>query len=178
MRRTAVVFIAVAIVATACKRKSETPATPNEANRVAVRSVQLYYESPSLLLAPETRNVPLPESPAAALPVVARELLKGPASAQTGLLRLFPEDTIIRGAYLLPGGTAVVDLGGATLTEGWGTGSHRELMAAYSIVQTITANFADAKRVRIIVNGTPAETLAGHVSLAESLAPKPALVAR
>lgn len=177
MRRTAVVILAAAIAVTACKRRSETPASPNEANRVAMRAVQLYYESPAMLLAAETRNVPLPQSPAAALPVVARELLKGPA-AQSGLLRILPEDTIVRGAYLLPGGMAVVDLGGATLTEGWGTGSHRELMAAYSIVQTITTNFPDAKRVRIIVNGTPSETLGGHVSLAGPFVPKPGLVAR
>ena len=60
--------------------------------------------------------------------------------------------------------------------NGWNTGSHQELLAAYSIVETLTANFADAKRVRIVVNGAPAETLGGHIWLARSLAPRPALV--
>jgi len=169
------VLAAVALLAAvACGKKKETPANLNAANRVAVRMVRLYYESPQMLLVAEPRNIALPESPAAAIPVVARELIKGPATAAS--LRLFPADTVVRGAYLLPGGTVVVDLGGPTLQQGWGTGSHQELMAAYSLVQTLSANFADARRVRILVNGSPAETLAGHVSLARSLTPMPVLV--
>jgi hypothetical protein len=139
-----------------------------------MRQVRLFYESPDMVLASETRNIALPESPAAAIPVVVRELMKGPASAN--VMRLFPADTVVRGAYLLPGGTVIVDLGGTTLTQGWGTGSHHELMAAYSLVETITANFADARRVRVVVNGAPAETLAGHISLMKSLSPMPQLV--
>jgi spore germination protein GerM len=105
-----------------------------------------------------------------------RELLKG--SANTAVPRLLPADTMVRGAYLLPDGTAFVDLGGPTLTQGWATGSHQELMAVYSVVQTVTANFPEAKRVRMLVNGEPAETLGGHVSLARSFSPKPSVVAR
>jgi len=165
----------VAILAiVACKKQSTATANVNAANKVAVRPVRLFYESPQMVLVSETRNIALPESPAAAIPVVIRELMKGPASA--GAMRLFPADTVVRSAYLLPGGTVIVDLGGSTLTQGWGTGSHHELMAAYSLVETVTANFADARRVRFVVNGAPAETLAGHVSLAKSLSPIPQLV--
>jgi hypothetical protein len=110
------------------------------------------------------------------MPVVVRELMKGPALPTGPALRLFPADTVVRGTYLLPGGTVVVDLGGTTLSQGWGTGSHQELMAVYSLVQTLATNFADARRVRIVINGTPAETLAGHVSLSRSLIPQPGLV--
>lgn len=174
MRRVAATALAVIFLAAACGKKKEAPANLNAANRVAVRLVHLYYESPRMLLAAEPRNIPLPESNAAAIPVVVRELIKGPASPAS--LRLFPQDTVVRGAYLLPGGTVIVDLGGPTLTEGWGTGSHQELMSVYSLVQTLTANFADVKRVRILVNGVPAETLGGHVSLAKSFTPMPGLV--
>ncbi len=132
--------------------------------------MRLYYESPQMLLAAEGRNIALPENPSAAIPMVVRELMKGPATGSQ-LGGLFPADTVVRGAYLLPGGTVIVDLGGTTLTQGWGTGSHQELMALYSLAQTLTANFADARRVRVLINGTPAETLAGHISLAKSLAP-------
>lgn len=174
MKRIAVVALATLLAAGACRKKNETPANLNAANKVTVRRVVLFYESPQMLLAGEPRNVALPESAPAAIPVVIRELLKGPAVPATP--RLFPADTVVRGAYLLPEGTVVVDLGGKTLTEGWGTGSHQELMAVYSLVQSVTTNFADAKRVRIVVNGMPAETLAGHVSLAKSLGPVPSLV--
>jgi hypothetical protein len=172
-------FLACAAVASlalalACTKKAETPANLNAANRVSVRPVRLYYESQQMLLAAESRSIPLPESVAAAIPVVARELMKGPAKPP--LERLFPPDTVIRGAYLLPGGTVIVDLGGPTLVAGWGTGSHQELMSVYSLVQSLSANFADVRRVRVLINGTPAETLAGHVSLGRSLVPQPNLV--
>lgn len=174
MKPTVVALAALFLIAGACKPKRETPANLNAANKVAMRMVRLYYESPQMLLAAETRNVALPESVPAAVPVVVRELMKGPVLPTS--LRLFPADTVMRGAYLLPGGTVVIDLGGPTLTEGWGTGSHQELMAVHSLVQTMTANFADARGVRVLINGSPAETLAGHVSLAKSFSPVPALV--
>jgi spore germination protein GerM len=172
VRRAVVLVLAIAIVAS-CK-KNETPSNLTVANKVAVRAVRLYFEAPNMLLAAEPRTLPLPENPAAAIPLVIREVMKGPATPQ--LLRLFPQDTIVRAAYLLPDGTAFVDLGGPTLTAGWGTGTHVELMAVYSVVQTVTVNFPETKRVRLLVNGEPAETLAGHVWLGRSLQPKTELV--
>ena len=103
-----------------------------------------------------------------------KELVKG--SANAAVPRVFPADSVVRATFLLPDGTAFVDLGGPTLTQGWGTGSHEELMAVYSIVSTVTTNFPEAKRVRILVNGESAETLAGHVSLRGSLVPMSSLV--
>jgi hypothetical protein len=174
VRRAALVALAILVASGACRKKSPSSTNPNAANKVAVRSVRLFYESPRMLLVAEPRNIAIAESAAVALPVVIRELLKGPAGP--GSFRLLPEDTVLRGAYLLPGGTAIVDLGGPTLVQGWGTGTHRELMAAYSVVETVTANFPEARRVRLLVNGTPTETLGGHVSLSRSLAPMPSLV--
>lgn len=174
MRR-AVVLLALALAA--CKTK-QTQLSSNLAaeNKVTVRPVTLYYQGLDMLLGIEQRNVALPENPAAAMPVVVRELVKPPASPARA--RSFPADTVVRAAYLLPDGTAFVDLGGATLTQGWGTGSHEELMAVYAVVQTVTANFPEARRVRILINGEPAETLAGHINISRSLAPAPSLVAR
>jgi spore germination protein GerM len=165
-RRAVAVALLLVPLAGAC-RKKETPNNVNEANHVAVRPVRLYFESADLVLMAEQRNVSVPENPAGAISVVTRELMKGPATP--GLARLYPADTIVRAAYLLPDGTALVDLGGQTLTQGWGTGSHEELLAVYSVVQTLTVNFPDAKRVRLLVNGEPAETLAGHIWLGRSL---------
>ncbi len=174
MRRA--VVAALVIVAASCRRQQPLTRNLNVENKVAMRTVSLYYESPDLLLAPERRDLPLPENPAGALDLVLRELLKG--SANAAVPRLLPGDTVVRAAYLLPDGTAFVDLGGPTLTQGWATGSHQELMAIYSVVQTVTSNFPDAKRVRVLVNGAPAETLGGHVSLSRALAPMPSVVAR
>lgn len=170
-------MLAVALLAVAgCKRSQPLPSNLNVANKVAPRIVLLYYESPDMLLVPERRNVALPENPAGALSLVVRELFKG--SVNPGVPRAFPPDTVVRGAYLLPDGTAFVDVGGPTLAQGWGTGSHEELMAVYSVVQTVMTNFPEAKRVRLLVNGEPAETLAGHISLSRALTPMRGLVAR
>jgi spore germination protein GerM len=173
-----VVVLALAAACGACKTKqpAQLSSNLNAENKVTMRPVALYYEGLNMLLVPEQRSVALPENPAAAMPVVVRELLKPPASLVHA--RSFPADTVVRAAYLLPDGTAFVDLGGPTLTQGWGTGSHEELIAVYAVVQTVTANFPEAKRVRILVNGEPAETLAGHVDIARSLAPMPSLIAR
>ena len=175
MRRTVALSLVILAVAGGCQKKALTP-NLNVENKVQVRPVTLYFEGPEMLLVSETRNVALPENPAGALSKVARELLKG--SANAGVPPIFPRDTVVNGAFLLPDGTAFIDLGGGTLSQGWGTGSHEELMAVYSVVQTVTANFPQAKRVRILVNDEPAETLAGHVNLSRPLVPSPVFVAR
>lgn len=175
MRRAVVLLLAIAAIAGGCKKKGLSP-NLNIENKVAVRPVTLFFEGPDMLLVRETRNVALPQNPAGALSIVSRELLKG--SANAGVPHIFPRDTVIRATFLLPDGTAFIDLGGPTLSQGWGTGSHEELMAVYSVVQTVTTNFPEAKKVRILVNGEPAETLAGHVNLSRALSPMRVFVAR
>jgi hypothetical protein len=175
LTRKAALFLLLLVVATAgCRRKESAAGSAAAGNHVAARVAKLYFESPAMLLVAEPRNLQLSDSSGAALPVVVRELLKGPVTP--ALSRTFPADVVLRGTYLLPDGTALVDLGGPTLSAGWATGSHQELMAVYSMVQTIGANFADAKRVRFLINGTPAETLAGHIALDRFLHPDPAFV--
>jgi hypothetical protein len=175
VRRAVVLLAILVIVAGSCKKKPLS-ANLNAENKVEVRPVTLFFEGPEMLLVRETRNVALPENPAGALSIVARELLKG--SANAGVPHIFPRDTVVRATFLLPDGTAFVDLGGNTLAQGWGTGSHEELMAVYSVVQTVTTNFPQAKRVRILVNDEPAETLAGHVNLSRALLPSATYVSR
>ena len=175
MRRAAAAALALLALAGACRKKSEIAANNlNAQNNVVPRVARLYFEGPSMLLLAEERSVQAPQNPAGAMAAVVRELFKG--ATNPAFARAFPADTVVRGTFLLPDGTAFVDLGGATLTQGWPAGSHEELMAVYSLVQTITVNIPEAKRVRILVNGSPAETLAGHVALDRSLAASPAFV--
>lgn len=175
-RRALVLPLVIFTALSGCRRERETPADVKlaEANKVTAHTVQLYFESSDMLLAPEPRSVGLPESSAAALPALLRELIKG--SVNPGVPKPFPPDTELRGAYLLADGTAVVDLGGPTLAGGWNTGSHQEMIAAYSVVQTVVANVPEAKRVRLLVNGQPAETLAGHLTIDRPLLPMQSLL--
>ena len=175
MRRAVVLSLAILAIAGGCKKKPLSQ-NLNVENKMSVRPETLFYEGPDMLLVREVRNVALPENPAGALSIVARELLKG--SSNAGVPHIFPNDTVVRATFLLPDGTAFIDLGGPTIAQGWGTGSHEELMAVYSVVQTVTTNFPDAKRVRILINDEPAETLAGHVNLSRALLPSANYVAR
>ncbi|MGA7617457.1 MAG: GerMN domain-containing protein [Thermoanaerobaculia bacterium] len=175
-----IIFVAAVALVVACSRGSRNnsevvSARVREANKVATRAVTLYFESPDLVLVPEKRNVALPESDVAAVSTVVRELLAG--SSNAAVARSFPKDAALRGAFLLSDGTAIIDLGGDTLATGWNTGSHEELMAVYSLVQTLMDNFPSVKRVRILVNGQPAPTLAGHVAIDHALKPLTWLVA-
>lgn len=165
---------AVSVLLAGCRKPEERPQDPTVANRVASREVTLYFESPDLMLAPERRTLALPERESAALSIVTRELIKG--SANAAVPKLFPQDTAVRGVYALPDGTAIVDLGSASLGTAWSPGSHGELMALYSVVQTLTGNFRSVQRVRFLVNGQVAETLGGHIRLDKPLRPMPALV--
>lgn len=171
----AAVLIVLALFLPGCQKKPAA-VNANAANGVALRDVVLYFEAADLLLNSEVRRLPLPSNDAAAITAVLRELLKGPSNPQFG--RAFPLDTVVRAAFLLPDGTAIVDLGGGTLSQGWNTGSHEELMAVYSVVQTVTGNFPKARRVRLLMNGAPVETLGGHLAADRSLAPIAALVHR
>lgn len=176
--RTLVLLLAISTALSGCRGERETPADVKlaEANKVTAHTVQLYFESSDMLLMPEPRSVGLPENSAAAMPTLLRELIKG--SVNPGVPKPFPPDTEVRGAYLLADGTAVVDLGGPTLVSGWNTGSHQEMIAAYSVVQTVMANVPEAKRVRLLVNGQPAETLAGHLTIDRPLHPMESLLRR
>lgn len=174
MRRGLIVFIAAFLVLAGCRSEKKTVENAIAlANKVSSRTITLFFESPEGLV-PEQRTLPLPESDAAALSLVAKELLKG--SANESIPRPLPEDSVIRAAYLLPEGLAVVDVGGPTLASGWNTGSHGEMIAIYSLVQTIVSNFPSVQRVRILVNGQPEQTLAGHIEIDRSLRPLQALL--
>jgi hypothetical protein len=162
------VAIALLALAGACKPKPPLTGNLEKENKVVVRPVTLFFERPDMFLGGQQRSLGVPENPAGGISVVVKELVKTSP--------VFPRDSAVRATFLLPDGTAFVDLGGPTLTNGWGTGSHEELMAVYSIVSTVTTNFPEVKRVRILVNGEPAETLAGHISLRGSLTPMPSLV--
>ena len=105
MRRAVLLSLAVLAIAGGCKKK-ELTANLNKENKAEVRPVTLFFEGPEMLLVREIRNIALPEKPAGALSVVARELLKG--SANAGVPHIFPRDTVVRAAFLLPDGTAFV----------------------------------------------------------------------
>ena len=128
MPRAVLIFVLLCVAAvSACRRSGAlSPAEQMAHQKLTNRDITFFYENSALLLGRESRPVALPENDSAAVAAVVREWLKGPRTPS--LARSLPPDTILRGAYLLPEGNAIVDLGGPTLVSGWQTGSNEELL--------------------------------------------------
>ena len=123
--------------------------------------VTLYFpDQNGQFLHPEERDIPKPAGGAAFLKALFAELQKGPA--REGLMAAVPGKMQLRNAFLLPEGQAVLDL---AVDAGLAFGSDEELTIVASLVDTTLQNVAETSRVRILVNGEPAETLGGHVDL-------------
>ncbi len=127
--------------------------------------VTLYFpDQNGMLLHPEERDIPKPPGGAAFLRALFGELRKGPS--REALVGVIPEKMQLRNAFLLPGGQAVLDL---AVDSALTFGSDQELAIVGSLVDTTLQNVAETSRVRILVNGEPAETLGGHVDLTRPL---------
>jgi spore germination protein GerM len=96
---------------------------------------------------------------------VVEELIKGPADEDR--TRTLPESTLVRAIFTREQ-TVWVDLGGAIQDEHPG-GAWTEVLAVYSIVNTLTENFPNVLRVQILINGRESETFAGHVDISTPL---------
>jgi hypothetical protein len=82
-----------------------------------------------------------------------------------------PEGVELRALFLDGKGTATVDLG--HLAERVAGGTESEVLALYAVVDTLAFNFpADARRVRVLIDGHEVDSLGGHVALDAPLAPR------
>ncbi|NLC53596.1 MAG: GerMN domain-containing protein [Firmicutes bacterium] len=129
----------------------------------APRKVALYFiadEEGQSLLVPEVRTIgPTTEPEKAAL----RELIKGPETV--GLQPVLPPKTTVRNLEI-ESGLAVVDLSQEAVRID--RGSWGEALVVWSLVNTLT-KFPEVEAVRILIEGQPVETLAGHFDLSRPL---------
>lgn len=128
--------------------------------------IVLLFPSPDDdLLHAERRNVVPIDSAEDRAKQVLEELFRGP---QPGLLASVPSGVEVREVFILPNGTIYADLSPDVLKT---AGSERELMAVYSIVDTIALNLRGVSRIGILVDGAVHETLSGHVYTGKPLSP-------
>ena len=143
----------------------ETPAlarTPTDTTEGNQREVTLFFRSPSSdSLARETRKIFLTETVTDQARQVVRELIDGP---HTDLVPTCPAKTEVREVYLDAKGTAYVDFSRALVDDHPG-GSAAEIDTIFSLVDTLTYNFPEIRRVKILVEGEERETLKGHLDL-------------
>ncbi|HEX6971035.1 MAG TPA: GerMN domain-containing protein [Limnochordia bacterium] len=126
--------------------------------------VVLYFASPDAKrLVPQRRRVPRWRAhPRGAL----LELFAGPAAGSPLIATLPPDQRLLD--FSLQGSVAVVDLGGELRTAA-AAGTTGEALAVFSIVYTLT-EWPQIRAVRILIDGEPVATLAGHLDLSMPLA--------
>jgi len=112
-------------------------------------------------LAAEQRSVHYASDPSELGRNIINTLLKGP---QKDLAPTIPGGTVLRAFYVDRNKTAYVDLSNAVQKNHPG-GSRSELMTIYSVVNSLVLNIPSIERVKILIDGREAETLAGHIDL-------------
>ena len=100
------------------------------------------------------------------------ELIQGPKGK---LIPTLPPQTRLLSLHVDEEGLAKVSFSKAFTTDHPG-GSSAEIMTVYSIVNSLTANFPQIKRVQILVEGKEIESIAGHLSLKRPIPPKADLI--
>lgn len=129
--------------------------------------VTLYFAGDDGRLRTEKRQI-RPDGPVSLRARRAvQALLEGPRG---DLIATMPEETALREIYLTPDGTAFVDLN-AAFEQGLMQGSEQALLAVRSLINTITANFSEVRRVQILVEGEEVRDLGGHLDLSRPLLP-------
>jgi spore germination protein GerM len=124
--------------------------------------VHLYFIGRSnYFLMSEQRTVIHPDDTAGFARAIVEALISGP---QEGLQRAIPPGTKLRAVYTTPDGICYVDLSGE-IRDNHPGGSNTELLTTYSIVNSLILNSPEIERVKILIDGNEALTLAGHINL-------------
>ena len=104
---------------------------------------------------------------------ILADLISGPATDEA--LRALPPGTRLRQVFVLDDGTAYVDFS-SDLKQGIAGGSVEELLTVYSIVNSVILNIPEIRRVGILINGRPVDTLNGHLDLRRPLPPDSSII--
>lgn len=88
------------------------------------------------------------------------------ANPPTPAQRTLPQGATLLDFYILSNGTAIADFSDELSTE-MPSGILSEWLAVSSVAQTLGANVPSIARVKILVHGHEAETLAGHIGLSD-----------
>lgn len=88
------------------------------------------------------------------------------ANPPTPAQRTLPQGATLLDFYILGNGSAIADFSDELSTE-MPSGILSEWLAVSSVAQTLGANVPSIARVKILVHGHEAETLAGHIDLSD-----------
>lgn len=128
-------------------------------------SAQIFWVSATQpdRLAPVTVQLPLSSDPAERAKQLLNELISNPP---TPAQRTLPQAVTVLDFYVLGDGTAIADFSEEVSSE-MPSGILSEWLAVTSIAQTLAANVPSITRLKILVHGQEAQTLAGHIDLSD-----------
>ena len=152
------------------------PTTDAEVADEPVRrlNVLIYYPAAGRDgLVGESREIFMTAAPGDRAKQILADLISGPATDKGS--RALPPGTRLRQVFVLDNGTAYIDFS-SDLKQGISGGSAEELLAVYSIVNSVTLNIPEIRRVGILINGKSVDTLNGHLDLRRPLPPDSSII--
>lgn len=151
------------VMFTSGKRASPFEGRVAEKTAQDKKDVFLYFGSAAdSCLVAEKRTVYGSADPTTLSKNIIKALIDGPVGKN--LVRTLPESASCRAFYLTDRGMAYVDFT-ADIRDRHPGGSEAELLAIYSIVNSLILNVDEIKKVKILIEGSEADTLAGHIDL-------------
>ncbi len=139
-------------------------------------TAQLYYPGSSGWLHAEAREVPLSDEVIVNISNAVAALLAGPQG--TSLRPPLPDGVGLRKVYLGAESTVYLDLETTDGSPPPATGSSREMLTIYSLVNTVLLNFEELDRLVLLWNGRQLSTFAGHLDTRRPLVANLDLIAQ
>jgi len=155
--------------------RSVKPSTKRRSASVERKEVLLYFsDNEGEYLVGEKRKILKKNAIQDEAKETIIELIKGPSGE---LIRTLPPRTELLTLQISDGGVARVNFN-PSLSKDHPGGSSAEIMTVYSIVNSLSVNFPQIKRVQILIDGKPIATIVGHLSLEQPVSPKLDLIKR
>ena len=150
----------------AVRRASEATRPRSEGSR---KTVMLFFLAQGQnILQEEAREIEGGTTTTEDAKRIMQELVRGPESE---LKATIPLATQVQNFFVDSSGTAYVDFN-RELKESHPGGAREELYTIFSIVDTLTFNFPQIKRVQVLIEGGEISTLRGGVDTRTPLAPR------
>jgi hypothetical protein len=141
------------------------PPAPHIIQPSGTRTAVLFFVADGSRLAREAREL----EPCTETGVCVKETLDALLSGSLGDYdEAIPESAVLNGVRI-EGTTAVVDLSQGFAAD-LPSGSSAEMLAVFSLVDTVCANYPQISRVKLTVEGN-GSTVLGHLDLSKPLAP-------
>ena len=147
------------------RSSDDVPVVPVPQSTAGKRSISLFFIAEGTRLARETRDIDMCEGDTACLKSVLDELINGPVGE---FEKSIPEGAVVT-SVRIEGDLATIEFNSA-FSEAMLSGSSAEMLAVYSVVNTVAINFPQIQKVKIDVDGNK-EAVLHHLELSDPLLP-------